>query len=82
MSIAPAWQGPFVSRDLPREERIGCEIPLAVIDRLRTMPEFVRAYEPDGMAPEEFISYGVTQRTLAQFIEAGWKLLEGYGNAD
>ena len=41
------------------------------------MPEFVKAYEPDGMAPRDFISYGVTQRTLSQFIEAGWKLLEG-----
>jgi hypothetical protein len=28
------------------------------------------------MRPEEFVSYGVTQRTLCQFSEAGWKLLE------
>jgi transaldolase len=41
------------------------------------MPEFVRAYEPDGLKPSEFVSYGVTQRTLSQFIEAGWALLEG-----
>jgi len=29
------------------------------------------------MTPGDFISFGVTQRTLCQFIEAGWKLLEG-----
>jgi hypothetical protein len=42
------------------------------------MPEFRRAFEPDGMRPEEFISYGVTQRTLAQFAEVGWKLMETF----
>ena len=40
-------------------------------------PDFVRAYEPDGMRPEEFITFGPTQRTLAQFIDAGWLLIEG-----
>ena len=49
-----------------------------MIGRLRTVPEFVRAYEPDGLAPEEFITYGVTQRTLGQFSEGGWSLLEAY----
>ena len=40
------------------------------------MPEFVKAYEPDGMTQKDFISYGVAQRTICQFVEAGWKLLE------
>ncbi len=78
MSIAPSYQEVFVSRDLPREERIEREIPPDVLDRLCRLPEFVRAYEPDGMDPKEFIAYGVTQRTLAQFIEAGWRLLENF----
>jgi transaldolase len=78
MSIAPAWQEPFVTQDFPREERIGEAIPSAVIDRLRMMPEFVRAYEPDGMVPEEFVTFGPTQRTLAQFSDLGWKLLENF----
>ena len=42
------------------------------------MPEFVRAYEPDGMAPSEFIGFGATQRTLSQFVDTGWKLLENF----
>ena len=78
MSIAPAFQTPFVSKDLPREERIGAPVPGGVIDRLRTMPEFVRAYEPDGMAPNDFIGFGATQRTLSQFCEVGWRLLESF----
>ena len=76
MSIAPGPQEWFVTRDLPREERIEKEIPSSVIERLSTLPEFVKAYEPDGMSPKDFISYGVSQRTLCQFVEAGWKLLE------
>jgi hypothetical protein len=30
------------------------------------------------MRPEDFITYGVTQKTLAQFHEGGWKLLEDF----
>ena len=78
MSIHPTWQGPFVTQEFPREERIDRPVCAEAIGRLRQMPEFVRAYEPDGMSPAEFISYGVTQRTLCQFSEVGWKLLESY----
>ena len=78
MSIAPAFQDVFVTKDFPREETIERPVQGDVIDRLRTMPEFVRAYEPDGMAEEEFVGFGATQRTLSQFCEVGWKLLEAY----
>jgi transaldolase len=77
-SIFPSWQEPLMSGQLPREDRINREIPPAVIERLSRMREFVRAYEPDGMKPEEFISYGATQRTLAQFYDAGWKSMETF----
>jgi transaldolase len=76
MSIAPAPQEWFVAEDHPREERIEKDVAPDVVERLSAMPEFVRAYEPDGMAPKDFVSYGVTQRTLGQYVEAGWKLME------
>jgi transaldolase len=78
MSIHPSWQEPFVTRDFPREPRIECPVPRAVIDRLSHMPEFVKAYEPEGMSPAEFITYGPTQRTLTQFCETGWKPMESF----
>lgn len=78
MSIAPPYQEMLLSEELPYEERIDMEIAGDVIERLSVLPEFVRAYEPDGMKPEEFIAYGVTQKTLAQFYEGGWKLLENF----
>ena len=43
--------------------------------RLSGLKEFRRAYEPDGMDESEFLSYGATQRTLSQFVEAGWILI-------
>lgn len=76
MSIHPSYQGPFVSEDLARESRIESAVPQDALARLLELPEFVRAYEPDGMTPDEFMSYGLTQRTISQFIEAGWKQLE------
>ncbi len=76
MSIFPSVQEMLLTPDLPREERIDRDIPADVIERLSRVPDFVRAYEPDGMEPSEFITYGVTQRTLSQFIESGWKRME------
>lgn len=78
MSIHPNSQGLFIDKDHPREERIDKPIPADAIERLTRMPEFVRAYEPDGMSPSDFMALGVTQRTLCQFSELGWKLLENY----
>jgi transaldolase len=48
------------------------------VRRLLVIPEFERAYEPDGMKPEEFITFGLSQRTLSQFLEVGWKSLEAH----
>jgi transaldolase len=78
MSIAPAFQEPFVSRDLPPEERIDVPVPPDVIERLSEMPEFRRAYDPDGMSADDFVGFGPTQRTLSQFCEVGWKLMENF----
>ena len=78
MSIAPPYQEIFVTQDFPRQERIEIPIPADVIERLCQMPEFVRSYEQKGMAPSEFVGFGATQRTLSQFVEAGWRLMETF----
>ena len=77
MSIHPSYQEPFVSEDFAREMRIDRPIPPDVIGRLQQLPDFVRAYEPDGMTPSEFMTFGTTQRTLSQF-DVAWKELESY----
>ena len=50
-------------------------IPL--VDQLRfTRSEFLRGLE--GLSEKDMITFGPTQRTLAQFTEAGWKVLERF----
>lgn len=71
-------QDMILAADPPQEERISNPVPQDILDQLRKIPEFVRAYEPDGMKPSEFITYGVTQKLLSQFNETGWAPLETY----
>ena len=71
-------QDMILAADPPQEERISNPVPQDILDQLRKIREFVRAYEPDGMKPSEFITYGVTQKLLSQFNETGWAPLETY----
>jgi transaldolase len=44
-------------------------VPKEVVSELyRRFPDFRRAYDIDGMVPEEFDSFGATRRTLRSFI--------------
>ena len=47
-------------------------VPDDVIARLLTIPEFERAYNLEALPEDAFIRYGATQRTLSQFVDAGW----------
>ena len=76
MSVHPKIQDMLANADLPRESGIDADVAPEAIERLMTLPDFVRAFEPDGMQPQDFISYGLTQRTLSQFVESGWAMLE------
>jgi transaldolase len=78
LSIHPKYQDLILQAGVPHEQRIERMVDTNVIEKLRKIPEFVRAYEPEGMAAEEFITYGVTQKTLTQFYHSGWALLETY----
>jgi transaldolase len=78
LSIHPKYQDLILQAGAPPEQRIDAEVNPKAIEQLRKIPEFVRAFEPDGMAPEEFITFGVTQKTLTQFYHIGWALLENY----
>jgi transaldolase len=78
MSIHPTYQKHLLQSGILREENIHQSVEADVIKRLLTIPDYCRAYNPDGMTPDQFLSYGLTQRTLAQFLEAGWSMLEGF----
>ena len=79
MSIHPKYQAMLLAPGVPRDpQRIGVDVDGAVIERLERIPEFVRAYEPDGMEPHDFVTYGATQRTLSQFLYMGWSQMEAF----
>jgi transaldolase len=78
MSIHPAYQGPFVVEQFARETRIDVPVAAETVDQLRQLPDFERAYEPDGMSVSEFMTFGLTQRTLSQFVASGWRVLEEF----
>ncbi|QPK81268.1 transaldolase family protein [Schaalia sp. ZJ405] len=75
MSIAPKIADELAKFEGPFKERINVPVDQDVIDRLLTMPEFVKAYNEDGMTPEQFITFGSTNRTTDQFINDGWGVL-------
>ena len=52
-----------------RLPRIAEPVAPRIMKTLLSIPEFVRAYEPDGMTPEEFDTYGATVRTLRGFLQ-------------
>ena len=59
-------------------EHINDEVSAETIEKLRTIPEFVRAYEIGGLEECEFIRFGASQRTLSQFVEAGWGMIVNF----
>jgi transaldolase len=69
LTIPHAWQVRFNGSGITTEARIDEPVPGALLADLRArVPDFVRAYEPDGLSIPEFDAYGATVRTLRAFI--------------
>jgi len=80
-SLQARVQQMTIEADPERVLHIDDEIPASVIQELYKLPEFVRAYEEGALKPEEFITFGVTQKTMSQFLWTGWVPLENYQKA-
>lgn len=75
MSISPKIQEALLAIDGPYEEKINEPVAPESLKRLMTLKEFRKAYEPDGMQADEFITFGSCNRTTDQFINSGWNPL-------
>lgn len=65
------WQVRLNSSGIEPLPRIDDPVADAVVSGLYdNIPEFRRAYDPDGMAIGEFQDFGATRRTLRQFLVA------------
>src|SRR5699024_6628563 len=62
------WQKRVNDAGKPMVERFDDPVPQEILDQLLEIDEISRAYEPDGMTPEEFDTFGATVRTLRGFL--------------
>jgi transaldolase len=71
LTMPHAWQVRFDGSGIDPQPRIDVPVePAFVEDLLARVPDFRRAYEPDGLTVPEFDTFGATVRTLRSFIEA------------
>jgi transaldolase len=69
LTMPHAWQRLFNESGFEIVPRMDEPVPEPIVATLyERFPDFRRAYDADGMAVEEFDSYGATVRTLRTFI--------------
>jgi transaldolase len=82
ITMPATWQRRFNASSIEVRPRMDEPVAPAIVDELRTrFPDFVRAFEPDGLSPEEFDTFGPTARTLRAFIGSYHDLLHQVGDA-
>ena len=59
--------------------KVGANVTSA--DLARHFPDFVRAYEPDGLSVDDFDTFPPTVRTLRQFVGSYHDLLHAVNDA-
>jgi transaldolase len=71
LTIPHAWQVRFNGSGISPEPRVDEPVaPAVVAELLGRIPDFGRAFEPDGLAIDEFDDFGATVRTLRGFIRS------------
>ena len=76
LTMPHAWQVRFEGSGITPTDRMDLPVEPWIVDELLTrIPDFARAYEPDGMAIAEFDGYGATVRTLRGFIASYHELM-------
>jgi transaldolase len=69
LTMPHTWQARFNASGITPEDRIDVPVERSLVEELLgRVPDFVRAYEPDGLSADEFDGYGATVRTLRGFI--------------
>jgi transaldolase len=69
LSMPYAWWKQFEACDIAVEPTLDRPVEPRVVETLfRAFADFRRAYDEDGLQPEEFVHYGASVHTLNQFI--------------
>ena len=76
LTMPHQWQRRFNGTTRAIRARFDEPVPGNYLEQLLAeIPDFRRAYEPEGMTVEEFDSFGPTVRTLRAFIASYWDLV-------
>jgi transaldolase len=71
LTLPYEWQLKYNASDTPIVPRMDEPVEPEIVDALyEKIPDFRRAYDPDGMTIEEFDGFGATVRTLRTFISS------------
>ena len=82
ITMPASWQRRFNASSVEVRPRMDDPVDPAIIDELSArFPDFVRAMEPDGLAPTEFDTFGPSARTLRAFVGSYHELLHQVGDA-
>ena len=82
ISLPSVWQKRFNASDVEVQPHMDEPVDAAIVSELAAhFPDFVRAYEPDGLTIDEFDSFPPSVRTLRQFIASYHELLHAVGEA-
>ena len=76
LTIPYQWARRFDASTVEVRDRYNDPVPAEhVAQLLDLVPDFRRAFEPDGLSVPEFDTYGPTVRTLRAFIASYWSLV-------
>ncbi len=82
ITMPAAWQRRFNASSIEVRPRMDEPVdPAIVADLARAFPDFVRAYEPDGLAIDHFDAFPPTARTIRAFVASYHELLHQVGDA-
>ncbi len=82
LALPSSWQRRFNASDVEVRPRIDDPVdPLVVAELAGRFPDFVRAYELDGLTRDEFDSFPPTARTIRAFIASYHELLHAVTDA-
>jgi transaldolase len=76
ITLPAVWQRRFNASSVEVRPRMDDPVDPAILAELHArFSDFVRAYEPDGLAPDEFDTFGPSARTLRAFVGSYHELL-------
>lgn len=82
ITMPSSWQKRFNASDVEVRPRMDVPVDPAIVAELAAhFPDFVRAYEPDGLTRDAFDTYPPTARTLRAFIASYHELLHAVTDA-